>query len=393
MAAGFQEIYRQWQRREELRHSSLFSSWTIGKPLLTGLLWLAPFLPVSDGRTKSLRTSLPEITRHSEGGLEPKFGALPPRAGSNTEFSSSSKNMDEGLAKIFDEILQQVFSKVPFDETRTAGKSITKREVKESLFPPVSDGRTKSLRTSLPEIIRHSEGGLEPKFGALPPRAGYPQKKSLKNSEFVSSSNKREEHFSKLFDEILQQVFYKAPYGTPFDEARTAGKSITKRDMNSEIFIKGPNVAGYSTAPRFLFGSVDRISTNDHNSEKRDKESSLSNRNMNEPFTAINKETLEEAAKTEIPDKTVPCEQLLQFLQRNIIIGAGSVAGVLVVTALLLLALTMCCRRKQQSHPPANMTYNIFILRGKTWWQKFQEKNPKKQSEKQKQLLKGKSSV
>ncbi|XP_032733793.1 uncharacterized protein C2orf92 homolog isoform X5 [Lontra canadensis] len=295
MAAGFQEIYRQWQRREELRHSSLFSSWTIGKPLLTGLLWLAPFLPVSDGRTKSLRTSLPEITRHSEGGLEPKFGALPPRAGSNTEFSSSSKNMDEGLAKIF--------------------------------------------------------------------------------------------------DEILQQVFYKAPYGTPFDEARTAGKSITKRDMNSEIFIKGPNVAGYSTAPRFLFGSVDRISTNDHNSEKRDKESSLSNRNMNEPFTAINKETLEEAAKTEIPDKTVPCEQLLQFLQRNIIIGAGSVAGVLVVTALLLLALTMCCRRKQQSHPPANMTYNIFILRGKTWWQKFQEKNPKKQSEKQKQLLKGKSSV
>ncbi|XP_032733791.1 uncharacterized protein C2orf92 homolog isoform X3 [Lontra canadensis] len=363
MAAGFQEIYRQWQRREELRHSSLFSSWTIGKPLLTGLLWLAPFLPVSDGRTKSLRTSLPEITRHSEGGLEPKFGALPPRAGSNTEFSSSSKNMDEGLAKIF------------------------------GLFPPVSDGRTKSLRTSLPEIIRHSEGGLEPKFGALPPRAGYPQKKSLKNSEFVSSSNKREEHFSKLFDEILQQVFYKAPYGTPFDEARTAGKSITKRDMNSEIFIKGPNVAGYSTAPRFLFGSVDRISTNDHNSEKRDKESSLSNRNMNEPFTAINKETLEEAAKTEIPDKTVPCEQLLQFLQRNIIIGAGSVAGVLVVTALLLLALTMCCRRKQQSHPPANMTYNIFILRGKTWWQKFQEKNPKKQSEKQKQLLKGKSSV
>lgn len=40
------------------------------------------------------------------------------------------------------------------------------------------------------------------------------------------------------------------------------------------------------------------LSSVDHDSEKRDKESSLSNRNMNEPFTAINKETLEEAAKT-----------------------------------------------------------------------------------------------
>ncbi|XP_045836059.1 uncharacterized protein C2orf92 homolog isoform X4 [Meles meles] len=247
-------------------------------------------------------------------------------------------------------------------------------------FLPVSDGKTKFLRTSLPETIRHPE----PKSGALPPRAGS-------NTEFSSSSKNMDEGLAKIFDEILQQVFYKAPYGTPFDEARTAGKSITKRDMNSEIFIKGPNVAGYSTVPRFLVDSVDRISTNDHNSEKRDKESSLSNRNVNESFTAVNKETLEEAAKADIPDKTVSCEQLLQFLQRNIIIGAGSVAGVLVVTALLLLALTMCCRRKQQSHPPANMTYNIFILRGKTWWQKFQEKNPQKHSEKQKQLLKGKS--
>lgn len=28
---------------------------------------------------------------------------------------------------------------------------------------------------------------------------GYPQKKNLKNTEFVSSSNKQEEHLSKLF--------------------------------------------------------------------------------------------------------------------------------------------------------------------------------------------------
>ncbi|XP_077912768.1 uncharacterized protein C2orf92 homolog isoform X3 [Halichoerus grypus] len=238
--------------------------------------------------------------------------------GSNTGFSSSSKNWDEGLSKLFDEILLQVFSKVPSDETRTAGKSITKREVKES-----------------------------------------------SNTGFSSSSKNWDEGLSKLFDEILQQVFYKVPYGTPFDEARTASKSITKRDMNSES----------------------------HNSEKRDKESSLSNRNINEPFSAIDKETLEEAVRTDVQNKNVLCAQLLRFLQRNIIIAAASVAGILVVTVLLLLALTTCIRRKQLSHPPANMTYNIFILNGKTWWQKFQEKNPRTHSDKQKQLLKSKSRV
>ncbi|XP_077912765.1 uncharacterized protein C2orf92 homolog isoform X1 [Halichoerus grypus] len=262
--------------------------------------------------------------------------------GSNTGFSSSSKNWDEGLSKLFDEILLQVFSKVPSDETRTAGKSITKREVKES-----------------------------------------------SNTGFSSSSKNWDEGLSKLFDEILQQVFYKVPYGTPFDEARTASKSITKRDMNSER----TSVPGYSTAPRFLLGSMDRISINGHNSEKRDKESSLSNRNINEPFSAIDKETLEEAVRTDVQNKNVLCAQLLRFLQRNIIIAAASVAGILVVTVLLLLALTTCIRRKQLSHPPANMTYNIFILNGKTWWQKFQEKNPRTHSDKQKQLLKSKSRV
>ncbi|XP_064428646.1 uncharacterized protein C2orf92 homolog isoform X2 [Mirounga angustirostris] len=177
------------------------------------------------------------------------------------------------------------------------------------------------------------------------------------NTGFSSSSKNWDEGLSKLFDEILQQVFYKVPYGTPFDEARTASKSITKRDMNSEIFIKGTSVPGYSTAPRFLLGSMDRISIND------------------------------------VQNKNVPCAQLLQFLQRNIIIAAASVAGILVVTVLLVLALTTCIRRKQLSHPPANMTYNIFILNGKTWWQKIQEKNPGKHSDKQEQLLKSKSRV
>lgn len=188
-------------------------------------------------------------------------------------------------------------------------------------------------------------------------------------------------------------MFYEVPYGIPFDEVGTAGKSVTKRDMKSEVFIKGASVSGHSTAPRFLFGSMDRISTNDHNSEKRDKESSLSNGDISEPFTTVDKEILEEAARTDVQTKKVPCEQLLHFLQRNIIITAASVAGILVVTVLLLLAFTSCCRRRQLSHPPANMTYNIFFLSGKNLWEKLQEKIPQKQSDKQKQLLKGKSRV
>ncbi|XP_047708116.1 uncharacterized protein C2orf92 homolog isoform X3 [Prionailurus viverrinus] len=262
--------------------------------------------------------------------------------GSNTEFSSSSKNLDEGLAKLFDEIQLQVFSKVPFDDTRTAGKSITKREVKES----------------------------------------YPQKESLKNTEFVSSSN-QEEHLAKLFDEILQQVFSNVPY----EETRTAGKSVTERDKR-----EGASVAGYSTEPRFLLGSMDRVSTNGHVSEKRNRKSFLFSRDINEQFSTEDNETLQEAVRTDTQNKDVPCVQLLDFLQRNIIIAAASVAGILVVTVLLLLVLTAYISRKKPLYPPANMTYNIFILNGKTWRQKYQEKNPRKQKGKQKQL-KSKSCV
>ncbi|XP_048971819.1 uncharacterized protein C2orf92 homolog isoform X2 [Canis lupus baileyi] len=326
-----------------------------------GLLWLAPFPPVSDGKAKSLRTLLPKSTRHSKGGLEPKSSSPSPGAGSNTEFSSSSKTLDEGLAKIFDEILQQVFSKVPLDKMRTAGKSITKREVKESKgllwlapFPPVSDGKAKSLRTLLPKSTRHSKGGLEPKSSSPSPGAGYPPVKSLKNTELISSSNNREQHLAKLFG-----------------------------------FIKAASVAGYSTEPRFLLGSMDRISING----RRDKEPSLVNGNINERLTTGDEEGFQEAVRTDTQDKNVPCTQLLHFLQRNIILAAASVAGILVVTTLLLLALTTCIRRKRPLHPPANTTYNVFIMSGKSWWQKYQEKNLRKHSDKQKQLLKSKSHI
>lgn len=264
--------------------------------------------------------------------------------GSNTEFSSSSKNLDEALAKIFDEILLQVFSNVPFDETRrTAGQSITTSDMKES----------------------------------------YPQQKSLENTEFASSSNKQEEHLAKLFDEILLQVFSKVPYEAPFDETGTAGKSITKRAMKERASV----AAGNSAEPEFFLGSMDRISSNDHISEaERDEEPPLFNRAVSEQLTTADKKTLQEAVSPGIRNGNLPCAQLLRFLQRNIVIAAVSVAGILVVTVVVLLGLTACMRRKQCLSPPANMTYNIFIMNGKSLWQKSQEKSPTKHAGKQKQL-------
>lgn len=41
------------------------------------------------------------------------------------------------------------------------------------------------------------------------------------------------------------------------------------------------------------------------------------------------------------------CAQLLHFLQRNIIMSAVSVAGILVATVLFLLVLTTCIRKKK----------------------------------------------
>ncbi|XP_029794363.1 uncharacterized protein C2orf92 homolog [Suricata suricatta] len=205
------------------------------------------------------------------------------------------------------------------------------------------------------------------------------------NTEFSSSSKNLDEDLAKIFDEILQQVFSKVPYETPFDKTRTASKSITKRETR-EDFIKEDSVAGYSTKPGFLLGSVDRMSTHGHISEKRNKKSSLFNSDINEQPANEDKETLQEAVKTDTQNKDVPCAQLLGFLQRNITTTAASVAGILLVTLFLLLVLTACIRRKRPLYPPATITYNIFMLNGKTWWQKYQEKNPRKQEGKEKQL-------
>uniref|UniRef100_A0A8C9AFW9 Chromosome 2 open reading frame 92 n=1 Tax=Prolemur simus TaxID=1328070 RepID=A0A8C9AFW9_PROSS len=251
------------------------------------------------------------------------------------------------LHLIQDEILLQVFSKVPhdspFDGTRTSVESVTKRGMKES----------------------------------------YSKKKSLKNFEFSSSSTKREEHLAKIFDEILLQVLSKVPYyHSPFDETRTAVKSITKRNMKERA-----SVAWNSPGPEYFFSGVDKIPANDHISEeKRGRESSLSNRDLSKQLTTVDKETLQEAVKTDVPYRSMPCGQLLHFLQRNIIIAAVSVAAILTATVLLLLGLITCIRRKQPLSPPAHMTYNIFIMNGKTWWQNSEEKNLREFVKKQTQL-------
>ncbi|XP_028370090.2 uncharacterized protein C2orf92 homolog [Phyllostomus discolor] len=120
--------------------------------------------------------------------------------------------------------------------------------------------------------------------------------------------------------------------------------------------------------------------------EERNKEPSLFTRAISKQLTSVDKETLEEAVKPDTQSRTVPCRELLHFLQRNIIIAVCAVAGILVTTVVLLLMLTMHARRKQALYPPANMTYNIFIMNEKAWWDKSQEKNSKKYSGKQEQL-------
>nr|XP_044628863.1 uncharacterized protein C2orf92 homolog isoform X5 [Equus asinus] len=200
------------------------------------------------------------------------------------------------------------------------------------------------------------------------------------NTEFSSSSKNLDEGLAKIFDEILLQVFS----NVPFDETRrTAGQSITTSDMKERASV----AAGNSAEPEFFLGSMDRISSNDHISEaERDDEPPLFNRAVSEQLTTADKKTLQEAVSPGIRNGNLPCAQLLHFLQRNIIIAAVSVAGILVVTVVVLLGLTACMRRKQCLSPPANMTYNIFIMNGKSLWQKSQEKSPTKHAGKQKQL-------
>ncbi|XP_063472882.1 uncharacterized protein C2orf92 homolog isoform X6 [Symphalangus syndactylus] len=235
-------------------------------------------------------------------------------------------------------------------------------ELLTSSDPPTSASQSAGIKDvshhTWPEFSSNSKNPDE----GLVKIFGYSQQKSLNNAAFALGSNEQEERLAKIFDEILLQVFPKVPYDPSFNET-TAVRSITKTDMR-----KGTSVAWNSPKPEYFLGSVDKIPNKDHLSEeKRFKESPLSDRDLREQLTTVDKETPQGAAKPDAHFRTMSCGQLLHFLQRNTIIAAVSGVAILMATVLLLLGLASYIRKKQPSSPPANTTYNIFIMDGKTW--------------------------
>ncbi|XP_057607441.1 uncharacterized protein C2orf92 homolog [Chionomys nivalis] len=255
----------------------------------------------------------------SQWGAEPH--SIPVTEGVENSFSSSSRHFEEDLAKLFDEILLQVFPSNLDDmskDARTAGRLITWREANET--------------------------------HALP--------NSFNNSEFASSS-----HLAKLFDEILLQVFSNDPKHLSKEDARAADELVTWRDANENLI-----------------------------AEEVDKESSLFNRDVSHQLSTVDREIPQELVTRDVYTESLPCRELLSFLQKNIITAAAAMAAILLVTTLVVLALVTYIRRKKARYPPANMTYNIFIMNGKAWWQKPEERYIRKFTGKQK-LLKCNSSV
>uniref|UniRef100_A0A8C9HZP8 Chromosome 2 open reading frame 92 n=1 Tax=Piliocolobus tephrosceles TaxID=591936 RepID=A0A8C9HZP8_9PRIM len=93
-------------------------------------------------------------------------------------------------------------------------------------------------------------------------KASYSQQKSLNDAVFASGSKEREEHLANIF---------------------------------------ATSVAWNSPEPEYFLGSVDKIPDKDHLSEeKRFKESSLSDRDLREQLTTVDKETLQGAAKPDL---------------------------------------------------------------------------------------------
>ncbi|MXQ90166.1 hypothetical protein E5288_WYG017317 [Bos mutus] len=204
---------------------------------------------------------------------------------------------------------------------------------------------------------------------------GYPSRKSSRETDFALSSNKRDEHLAKLFGATVDGNSHEPEFF--FDS--TGRMSNNENNPADDQNHNPPHVENISQTLR---RSSDHIAE-----EQRDQESSLFNRDVSDmQSTTINKGTLQEAVSPDIPSRGMPCSQLLQFLQKNIIVAAVSVVGIVTATGLLLLALVMYIRKKQSLHSPADITYNIFIMNGKTWWQKSQDKKTKKHAGKQKRL-------
>nr|XP_034809602.1 uncharacterized protein C2orf92 homolog isoform X2 [Pan paniscus] len=247
-------------------------------------------------------------------------------------------------------------------QLRSSGKKWSRR-CQESGSPYVSQAGLELLTSSDPPTSASQSAGIKdvshgtwPEFSSNSKNAdeglakifGSSQQKSLNNAAFASGSNEREEHLAKIF---------------------------------------GTSVAWNSPKPEYFLGSVDKIPDKDHLSEEKNfKESCLFHRDLREQLTTVDKETLQGAAKPDAHFRTMPCGQLLHFLQKNTIIATVSGVAILMAIVLLLLGLASYIRKKQPSSPLANTTYNIFMMDGKTWWHNSEEKNFTKHAKKQKQL-------
>nr|XP_048286282.1 uncharacterized protein C2orf92 homolog isoform X2 [Myodes glareolus] len=244
----------------------------------------------------------------SQWGAEPH--SIPVTEGVVSSFSSSSRHFEEDLAKLFDEILLQVFPSNLDDlskDARTAGRDANETRV-------------------LPNSFNHSE--------------------------FASSS-----HLAQLFDEILLQVLSNDPMYLSKEDARAADELVTWRDVNENLI-----------------------------AEKVDKESSLFNRDVSHQLSTVDKEIPQVLVTQDVYTEGLPCRELLSFLEKNIITVAAAIAAILLVTAFVVLALVTYKRQKQPRYPPANTTYNIFIMNGKAWWQNPEERYLRKFTGKQKHL-------
>ncbi|KAI4587010.1 hypothetical protein MJG53_004797 [Ovis ammon polii x Ovis aries] len=210
--------------------------------------------------------------------------------------------------------------------------------------------------------------GLAELFGYLP-------QKSSRETDFALSSNKRDEHLAKLFGATVDGNSHEPEFF--FDS--TGRMSNNENNPTADQNHNPPHVENISQTLR---RSSDHIAE-----EQRDQEPSLVNRDVSDTqSTTISKGTLQEAVSPDVPSRGMPCSQLLQFLQKNIIVAAVSVVGIVAATALLLLALVTYVRKRQSLHSLADITYNIFIMNGKTWWQKSQDEKTKKHAGKQKRL-------
>ncbi|XP_076989923.1 uncharacterized protein C2orf92 homolog isoform X2 [Tamandua tetradactyla] len=327
-------------------------------------------------------------------------------------FPSNLKNQDENLTEIFDEILERASSKVPynpkFDATISSAAKSTTKNIMETSYPQQKTlkytefssnlkKQEKNMTKILDEILGHASSKVpyNPKFDDMIQseaksttknimEPSSPQQKTSKNTEFASSSIKPAEQMAKVFNEFLRQGFSRIPYNPILDETRsTAAYSSKKNFMKEEA-----RIDENSPKPENFLRGLDTISNNEPlTDEKKVKEAYASDRKEKGRFTADTDEEDLQTAGSDAQHEKPPCAQTLHFLQKNIIIAAVSVAGLLVAMVALLLLLAMCGRGRQALEPPANTTYNIFIMNGKTWWQKFQEHaNPRKSVGKQEEL-------